>query len=243
MCTRGVVLAHVRGQVGIRVNGASNGFHCGVTKMKRPIRVLVADDHGLMREAIRLALKPECDIEVAGQAERGDEVLPRIRETRPNVLLLDIRMPGMDGLEVLSRVRAQFPDVKVAMLSAVDEPEVAAQALELGAVAYLGKRVEPSALVSTIHEIMDGTVSTETIALRDGPKDAAREAALSPREVEILRRVASGRSNREIAQELWLSEQTVKYHLTNVYRKIQVSGRTDATRYAYEHALADRFSA
>jgi DNA-binding NarL/FixJ family response regulator len=214
-----------------------------VTKIKRPIRVLVADDHGLMREAIRLALEPECDIEVAGEAGRGDEVLPRMRETRPDVLLLDIRMPGMDGLEVLSRVRTQFPDVRVAMLSAVDEPEVAAEALERGAVAYLGKRVTPSALVSTIHGIMDGSVSMETIGLPDSSKDAAKEAALSAREVEILRRVASGLSNREIAQELWLSEQTVKYHLTNVYRKIRVSGRTDATRYAYEHALADRFSA
>jgi DNA-binding NarL/FixJ family response regulator len=143
----------------------------------------------------------------------------------------------------LSLVQAQFPDVKVAMLSAVDEPEVAAQALERGAVAYLGKRVEPSALVSTIHGIMDGSVSMATLGLPDSSKQAANEAALSPREVEILRRVASGRSNREIAQELWLSEQTVKYHLTNVYRKIHVNGRTDATRYAHEHALADRFSA
>src|SRR5256885_7918232 len=218
--------------------------HCGVTKIKRPIRVLVADDHGLMREAIRLALEPECDIEVVGEAERGDEVLPRIREARPNVLLLDIRMPGMDGLEVLSRVRAQFPEIKVAMLSAVDEPEVAARALECGAVAYLGKRVEPNALISTIHGIMDGSVSMQTLGLRAGPKAGSTEdAVLSPREVEILRRVASGRSNREIAQELWLSEQTVKYHLTNVYRKIRVSGRTDATRYAHEHALAERFSA
>ena len=215
-----------------------------MTKIKRPIRVLVADDHGLMREAIRLALEPECDIEVAGEAERGDEVLPRIRETRPDVLLLDIRMPGMDGLEVLSRVRAQFPDLNVAMLSAVDEPEVAAQALERGAVAYLGKRIEPSALVSTIHGIMDGSVSMQTLGLRPAPNaGSANEAALSPREVEILRRVASGRSNREIATELWLSEQTVKYHLTNVYRKIHVKGRTDATRYAHEHALADRRSA
>ena len=218
--------------------------HCGVTKIKRPIRVLVADDHGLMREAIRLALEPECDIEVVGEAERGDEVLPRIREARPDLLLLDIRMPGMDGLEVLSRVRAQFPDVKVAMLSAVDEPEVAARALDCGAIAYLGKRVEPSALISTIHGIMNGSVSMETLGLRASPKaGSAEEAVLSPREVEILRRVASGHSNREIAQELWLSEQTVKYHLTNVYRKIRVSGRTDATRYAHEHALAERFSA
>jgi DNA-binding NarL/FixJ family response regulator len=219
-------------------------FHCGVKKIKRPIRVLVADDHGLMREAIRLALEPECDIVVAGEAERGDEVLPRVRETRPDVLLLDVRMPGMDGLEVLRGVRAQFPDVKVAMLSAVDAPDVAAQALDQGAVAYLGKRVEPSALVSTIHGVMDGSLTMQTLGLPDSAKaHAAKEAALSPREVEILRRVASGRSNREIAQELWLSEQTVKYHLTNVYRKIRVSGRTDATRYAYEHALADRFSA
>jgi DNA-binding NarL/FixJ family response regulator len=215
-----------------------------VTKINRPIRVLVADDHGLMREAIRLALEPECDIEVAAEAERGDEVLARVRETRPDVLLLDVRMPGMDGLEVLSLVRAQFPDVKVAMLSALDEPRVAAEALERGAIAYLGKRVTPSVLVSTIHGIMDGSVSMQTLGLPDGAKaQAAKEAALSAREVEILRRVASGQSNREIAQELWLSEQTVKYHLTNVYRKIRVSGRTDATRYAHEHALAERFSA
>ena len=212
--------------------------HCGVTKINRPIRVLVADDHGLMREAIRLALEPECDIEVAGEAERGDEVLPRIREARPDVLLLDIRMPGMDGLEVLGRVRAQFPDVKVAMLSAVDEPEVAARALECGAVAYLGKRVEASALASTIHGIMDGSVSMQTLGLRPDPKGgSANEAALSPREVEILRRVASGRSNREIAQELWLSEQTVKYHLTNVYRKLKTSGRVEALRRANELGL------
>jgi DNA-binding NarL/FixJ family response regulator len=244
MCTRGVVLAHVRAQVGISGEWSLERFHCGVTNIKRPIRVLVADDHGLMREAIRLALEPECDIEVAAEAERGDEVLARVRQTRPDVLLLDIRMPGMDGLEVLSLVRAQFPDVKVAMLSALDEPRVAAEALERGAIAYLGKRVTPSALISTIRGIMDGSVSMQTLGLPDGAKThAAKEAALSPREVEILRRVASGRSNREIAQELWLSEQTVKYHLTNVYRKIRVNGRSDATRYAYEHALAERYSA
>jgi DNA-binding NarL/FixJ family response regulator len=215
-----------------------------VKKIKRPIRVLVADDHGLMREAIRLALEQVRDIEVTGEAERGDEVLPRLRETRPDVLLLDIRMPGMGGLEVLSLVQAQFPDVKVAMLSAVDAPEVAAQALERGAVAYLGKRVEPKTLVSTIHGIIDGSISMQTLGLPPSPKAGSRdEAALSPREAEILRRVALGRSNREIAQELWLSEQTVKYHLTNVYRKIRVTGRTGATRYAHEHALAERFSA
>jgi DNA-binding NarL/FixJ family response regulator len=215
-----------------------------MNKTLRPIRVLVADDHGLIREAIRLALGPERDIEIVGEAERGDEVLVRVRETRPTLLLLDIKMPGLDGLEVLDLVRAECPNLKTAMLSAIDEPQVAEQALHRGAVAYLGKRIDPAALASTIRQIMDGQISMATFGL--APKTGAGsgpDPGLSPREAEILKRVAAGRSNREIAKELWLSEHTVKYHLTNVYRKLGVSGRTDAARYAFEHAIADRFSA
>ncbi len=210
----------------------------------RPIRVLVADDHGLIREGIRLALEPIPDIEIVAEAGRGEEVLPRARESRPDVVLLDIKMPGMDGLQVLDRARTECPDLKIAMLSAIDEPQVAAQALQRGAVAYLGKRIDLAALGSTIREIVDGTFSMETLGLSGSPGGrSAREAGLSARETEILKRVASGRSNREIAGELWLSEHTVKYHLTNVYRKIGVKGRTDAARYAFEHALVDRVPA
>ena len=209
----------------------------------RPIRVLVADDHGLIREAIRLALGPERDIEIVGEAERGDEVLVRVRETRPTLLLLDIKMPGLDGLEVLDRVRAECPKLKTAMLSAIDEPQVAEQALHRGAVAYLGKRIDPAALASTIRQIMNGEISMETFGLARKTTGSGPDPGLSLREAEILKRVAAGRSNREIAGELWLSEHTVKYHLTNVYRKLGVSGRTDAARYAFEHAIADRFSA
>ena len=215
-----------------------------MTANKRPIRVLVADDHGLIREAIRLALEREQDIEIVAEAERGDEVLPRVHESRPDVVLLDIKMPGMDGLDVLDRVRAADPNVKVAMLSAIDDPEVAARALARGAVAYLGKRIDPAALGSTIRQIAEGGISMQTFGLAGSPAaHSAREVGLSARELEILKRVASGRSNREIAQELWLSEHTVKYHLTNVYRKLGVKGRTHAARYAFEHALADRFPA
>lgn len=210
----------------------------------RPIRVLVADDHGLIREAIRLALEAEPDIDVVGEAERGDEVLARVRESRPNLLLLDIKMPGLDGLDVLARVRAECPHVKTAMLSAIDEPQIAEQALQGGAVAYLGKRVDPAALAPTIRQIMDGQISMGTFGLaRKGPNGSDAESGLSARETEILKRVAAGRSNRQIAKELWLSEHTVKYHLTNVYRKLGVSGRTDAAGYAFEHGIADRFSA
>jgi len=210
----------------------------------RQVGVVVADDHRLIREAIRLALAPEDDLVIVAEAERGDEVLPRVRESRPDVVLLDIKMPGMQGLEVLKRLRAELPDVKVAMLSAIDEPEVAAEALRVGAVAYLGKRVDPATLGSTIRQIAAGTITTETFGLR-GPtaSAAAQQAGLSARETQMLKRIAEGRSNREIASELWLSEHTVKYHLTNVYRKIGVKGRTEAARYAFEHAVADRFSA
>jgi DNA-binding NarL/FixJ family response regulator len=210
----------------------------------RQIRVMVADDHGLIREAIRLALEPDPDVQIVAEAERGEEVLPRVRQTQPDVVLLDIKMPGMEGLEVLRRLRAECPQVKVAMLSAIDEPEVAAEALQRGAVAYLGKRIDPLALGPTIHQIADGTITTETFGLSaPSANDSARQAGLSPRETQMLQRLADGRSNREIARELWLSEHTVKYHLTNVYRKIGVKGRTEAARYAFEHALADRFSA
>lgn len=206
----------------------------------RQIRVVVADDHGLIREAIRVALSADPDIEVVGEAERGDEVLPRVHDSRPDVVLLDIKMPGMSGLEALQRLRAECPEVEVAMLSAVDEPEVAAEALRRGAAAYLGKRIDPAVLGTTIRRIAQGELRGETVGVAHRQVE---DAGLSPRETQMLVRIAEGRSNREIAGELWLSEHTVKYHLTNVYRKIGVKGRTEAARYAFERAIADRFPA
>jgi DNA-binding NarL/FixJ family response regulator len=205
----------------------------------RPIRLLVADDHSLIREAIRMALEAERDIEIVAEAANSDDVLPRTREACPDVVLLDIRMPGIGGLEVLERLRAQCPAVKVAMLSAIDEPEVATTALQRGAVAYLGKRVDPASLSTTIRKIMDGTLEMQTFGLTEtrGAR-SARAAGLSAREAEILRQLASGRSTKKIARELWLSQQTVKYHLTNIYRKLGVRGRAEAARYAFEHGLA-----
>jgi DNA-binding NarL/FixJ family response regulator len=205
----------------------------------RRIRVLVADDHRLIREATRLALEGQADIEVVAEADRGDQVLPRVSESHADLVLLDIRMPGMDGLTVLERLRQCYPSVKVAMLSAIDEPQVAARALAGGAVAYLGKWVDPATLAPTIREIIAGTFSMQSFGADNPATQSAREIGLSPRESEILRRLAAGRSNKQIARELWLSEHTVKYHLTHVYRKIGVRGRTEATRFAFEHGLAN----
>lgn len=194
----------------------------------------------MIREAIRLALEGETDIEIVAEAESGAEVLPLTHASRPDLVLLDIRMPEMDGLEVLKRLRARHPDLRVAMLSAIDEPEVAAQALQRGAVAYLGKRVEPGTLATTLRKIIEGTLEMRTFGLADSAgARSAREAGLTVRETEILRQIATGRSTRAIAHELWLSQQTVKYHLTNLYRKLGVRGRAEAIRYAFEHAFLE----
>jgi two-component system nitrate/nitrite response regulator NarL len=207
----------------------------------RPIRLFVADDHGLVLQAIRLALEPHTDIEVVGEARSGSEVLPRVAETLPDLVMLDVRMPVLDGLQVLDRLQAEYPEIKVVMLSGLDDAELGAEALKRGAKAFIGKAIDPAELAPIMRQIVDGTLVTQSFggADRSAPS-ASDELGLTTREREILGHVAAGRSNKQIAGELWLSEQTIKYHLTNLYRKIGVSSRTEAARFAYDHGLAGR---
>ncbi len=205
----------------------------------RPIRLFLADDHGLVLQAIRLALEPHHEIEIVGQATSGSEVLPRVAETRPDLVMLDIRMPGLDGLQVLDRLQEHYPETKVVMLSALEDPQLAAETLKRGAKAFLGKAIDPADMAPILRQVFEGTLVTETFGGgTSSAESAADELGLTAREREILERVAAGRPNKEIAGELWLSEQTIKYHLTNVYRKLGVGSRTAAARFAYEHGLA-----
>jgi len=204
----------------------------------RQIQVFLADDHGLMLQAVRLALEPHPEIEIVGEARSGSEVLPRVAETRPDIVLLDIRMPGLDGLQVLDRLQKLYPETKVVMLSGVDEPGLAEEALRRGAKAFLGKGIDPADVAPVLHQVSQGTVVTESFGAPGIAGAAADEFGLTGRESEILEQVASGQSNKQIAGKFWLSEQTIKYHLTNVYRKLGVSSRTEAARFAYEHGLA-----
>jgi two-component system nitrate/nitrite response regulator NarL len=205
----------------------------------RPIRLLLADDHALVLQAVRFALEPEAEIEIVGEARSGSEVLPRVAETEPDVVLLDIRMPGLDGLQLLDRLGKQYPETKVVILSGVEEPELAAEALRRGAKAFLGKGIDPADMAPVLRRVVEGEVVTESFGAAAGESvRAAEEFGLTGREGEILERVATGRSNKQIAAEFWLSEQTIKYHLTNVYRKLGVSSRTEAARFAYDHGLA-----
>ena len=194
-----------------------------------------------MLQAIHLALEPNVEIEIVGETRSGSEVLPRVAETRPDIVMLDVRMPVLDGLQVLDRLQNEFPETKVVMLSGLDEPELAAEALRRGAKAFIGKAVDPAELAPILTQIIDGTLEAGSFANGTGAAQrASDELGLTGREREILGHVAAGRSNKQIAAELWLSEQTIKYHLTNLYRKIGVGSRTEAARFAYDHGLTGR---
>jgi DNA-binding NarL/FixJ family response regulator len=203
------------------------------------IKVLIADDHELTLQGIRHVLDDVDDIEVVGEAQYGSQVLPLIGRTAPDVVMLDIRMPQLDGIACLERIRKQYPKVKVVMLSAfTDEAHITA-ALQRGASAYIAKTVNPVDLASALRQAFDGTVYTTFVPAEGQGDETGDELGLTDREISMLRAVARGLSNQAIGREYWVTEQTVKFHLGNIYRKLGVTNRTEAARYAYEHGLAE----
>jgi DNA-binding NarL/FixJ family response regulator len=202
------------------------------------IKVLIADDHPLTLQGIRRVLEDVEDIEVVGEAEYGSQVLPLIGQTNPDVVMLDIRMPQLDGLACLDRIREHHPKVKVVMLSAYTDKDHIAAALKRGASAYIAKTVNPLDLASALRQAFDGTVYTTYVAA-ESDSHAATDLGLTEREISMLQAVARGLSNQAIGREYWVTEQTVKFHLGNIYRKLGVTNRTEATRYAYENGLLD----
>ena len=203
------------------------------------IRVLITDDHPLMVKGIREALSAESDIEIVGEATSGAQVLPLVARTSPDLLLLDLRMPDLSGLEVLELMQQTHPEVKVAILSVHNEPGEIAAALERGACAYILKSIDWADLGAAIRQALSGTFICLGPVAAGAAETNGNGVGLSGREVEILQGVARGLSNRAIAGELWLSDQTVKFHLHNVYRKLGVNNRTEAARYAFENGLAE----
>jgi DNA-binding NarL/FixJ family response regulator len=204
----------------------------------RRLKIVIADDHQLMIHAVRLALENSQNIEIVGEADSGSKVLPLVGQTSPDLVLLDIRMPGMDGLTVLERLHERYPKVRVAILSAVDDPSVIQAAFNRGAAAFIVKHIDPSDLPAAIRQAIVGAIF-QPLGLPEPAADGPG-AELSKRELTILQALQSGRSNKQIAGELFLAEQTVKFHLTNIYRKLGVGSRTEAVRYAFEHGLAER---
>jgi DNA-binding NarL/FixJ family response regulator len=206
----------------------------------RRLKVLIVDDEQLMLSAVRAILERDEDIEVVGEADSGDKVLPLVAQTGPDAVLLDVRMPGMDGLEVLERLRERYERVAVVMLSGIADPELVRAALERGASAFVLKEVHPRDLASALRQAVLGSIFRPLDLLRHSGGDAAERAGLSKRELSILEVLQEGASNQEIAQRLFLAEQTVKFHLTNIYRKLGVATRTEAVRQAYATGVLER---
>jgi DNA-binding NarL/FixJ family response regulator len=204
---------------------------------KLRLRVLLADDHKLILDGIRNALEATDEFEVVGEATKGSHVMPLVGRTQPDVVLLDLRMPEVDGLVCLDQIKSRYPDIKVIVLSVSTDQKLIENVLKRGASAYIVKSVNPVDLPSAIRQAVDETVYT-AIGLPDDPSStAAKAAGLTDRELAILTALARGLSNAGIAKELWVAPQTVKFHLTNIYRKLGVANRTEAARYAYQQGL------
>jgi DNA-binding NarL/FixJ family response regulator len=202
------------------------------------MRVLIADDHQLIVDGIKRALEAAEGFEIVGEVSSGSQVLPMVGRTNPDLVLLDLRMPGADGLTCLAQIRKRHPQVKVVVLSVSTDEKVIQTVLQRGAAAYVVKSVNPVDLPSVLRQAVDGTVYS-AVGLPDRSDSAARAAGLTDRETAILSALARGLSNEAIGKELFVAEQTVKYHLTNIYRKLGVANRTEAARLAYQNGLVE----
>jgi DNA-binding NarL/FixJ family response regulator len=203
------------------------------------IRVLLADDHRLILAGIRRALEEVEDLEVVGEAESGSQVLPLIHQTNPDLVLLDLRLPDMSGLACLDGIRQRYPEVKVVILSAFNDAEHIQAAFQRGATAYIVKSVNPVDLPSALRQALDQTVYQGVRVIGDVNGAAGEGLGLTDREMSMLKALARGLSNQAISKEFWVTEQTVKFHLSNIYRKLGVANRTEAARFAYERGLVE----
>jgi DNA-binding NarL/FixJ family response regulator len=208
-----------------------------------PIEVLIVDDHPVVRRGLRVLLEVQDGIEVVGEAGEGPTALKLAAEHKPDVILLDLKLPGLDGLAVLAELRArqdrQDHQTKILVLTSVTDPVAAGRAMREGAAGVLYKDVDPDALVRAIRAVHDGhlLLAPEAAGTLLQPATWQNRGldALTAREREVLAELAKGRSNREIARALTVSEKTVKAHVSSVLAKLGVQDRTQAALFAVRH--------
>ena len=207
------------------------------------IRILVVDDHAIMRDGIRALLNLRDDIEIVGEASEGNEAIEKAEELAPDVVVMDIAMPGMDGLEATRRITKKNPKVKVLVLSQHDNREYILSAIKAGVVGYVPKRALGLELVSAIRAVHQGDSylypSAAAAVIRDYLKGAVKEPydRLTAREREILKLIAEGHTSREIADKLFISLKTVLGHRTKIMEKLDLHNRSELIKYAIRKGL------
>jgi DNA-binding NarL/FixJ family response regulator len=210
------------------------------------IRVLIADDHAIVREGVRALLALSEDIEVVGEAADGEQAVFSAAQFNPDVILMDVRMPNMDGIEAMQRIAVTLPDVKVLFLSSFETAGSVLHALKNGASGYVLKDSMPEAIIASIlavdsgEQVLSRAVADRVVEMAVGggpPKE--KVDGLTSRELEILKQVATGLSNKQIAYRLKISEKTVRNHVSHIYEKIDVVDRSQAAVYAVRKGLIE----
>jgi len=212
------------------------------------IRVAIADDHAVVRQGLRTFLELQEGMDVVGEAADGEEAVALVERTAPDVVLLDLVMPRVDGLEAIRRIRERAPATRILVLTSFADDNTVLPAVRAGAAGYLLKDVQPPELAGAIRTVHAGeallapsvaTMLVEQLAAEDGD-DAERGGHLTPREREVLALVARGRANKAIALDLGVSERTVKTHVSNILGKLNLTDRTQAAVYAVRHGIVPR---
>jgi DNA-binding NarL/FixJ family response regulator len=212
----------------------------------QPTKVLLVDDHALFRQGVRNTIEPEEDFEVVGEAEDGMEAVAKARELKPDLILMDIKMPQSNGLEAVSAIRRELPDVKIIMLSVHDGDDNLFEAIKRGAKGFLSKNARAKGLLDSLRAVMKGEAVISgpmaekvfrEFARLAGIEDGTIGGQLTPREKEVLQKISEGLTNKEIGLCLCISQNTVKVHVRNIFRKLHVQTRSQAVACARRRGL------
>ncbi len=213
--------------------------------MTQPIRVLIADDHPIVRKGIRALLRTEPDLQVVGEAKDGTEAVALAQSLCPDVVLMDLVMPKLDGIEATRQILSKQPGAKVLVLTSFAANDKVFPAIKAGALGYLLKDSDPEALVQAIHQVYQGESSLDPSIARKLLSELALPSAhnlttdpLTARELEVLRLVAQGKNNRQIAVELFITDMTVRTHVSSILSKLHLASRTQAALYALREGIA-----